>query len=139
MATLARKAASAAFSIYVQGYFGQEYQGRVNLEEASALDAGPGFAAFSNSPAFAQRLLDAPALELIAAMAAAERARPGAKQAGFGMLFISEGVVLGTQIALPDAGQIEPLARVGAVLSLRAAQMNQAQQSGLQIPEATFP
>lgn len=119
MATLARKAAAAAFGHYVNGYFGTEHGAMVDLASATPLSAGPGFAAFSNDGAFARRLLDPATVDLLARQSALELARPGAGHSGFGLLLAPAGVIIGTQYALSTADDLAPLVAFGAEMAER--------------------
>lgn len=119
MATLARKAAAAAFGHYVRGYFGAEHGAMVDLASAIPLSAGPGFAAFSNDGAFARRLLDPTTVDLLARQRALELARSGASNSGFGLLLAPAGVVIGTQYALSTASDLAPLVAFGAEMAER--------------------
>jgi hypothetical protein len=118
MATLARKAAAAAFGHYVSGYFDAEHGALVDLASATPLSAGPGFAAFTNDGAFARRLLDQATVDLLGRQRALELARPGANS-GFGLLLAPAGVIIGTQYALSTAVDLAPLVAFGAEMAER--------------------
>jgi hypothetical protein len=126
MATLARKAAAAAFGHYVSGYFGAEHGAMVDLASATPLAAGPGFAAFANDAAFARRLLDPATVDLLARQRALELARPRASNSGFGLLLAPAGVIIGTQYALSTADDLAPLVAFGAEMAERLKALRSA-------------
>lgn len=120
---LVQMAGDFALDFYISGYFGSEYKSLVNVGEDGVKIDRPAlnnFFILTNHQALAEKFLDEATVNTIANWRkAALGFRNEAGVDNFGLLFCSDGVILGCQADMANADEAKKLADFGSALAIK--------------------